>query len=264
MSDETANSVWLEQETARRYHIFTEKTTMYQELSRKMVALAGITPGMRVLDLGCGTGVTTQAVLNRLGGSGQVIALDMSAPMLAVAQSQIAAPNVLFLKANAARFADLIERPVERIVCNSVFWQFRHKVQVMAELRRVLVPGGRLVFNLPEPYFIFQDIPRSPKVSLLFKQLAAERYGVGPQDLRTLPIFLENHGFRVVHSELFERLRPAEESYLFFQLPIATDWMEPPLDFDTRLALLEEAQQLAEPDRPVKQRWIYFVVELNS
>jgi SAM-dependent methyltransferase len=262
MTDETAPSVWLETETARRYQSFTEKTTMYQELSHKMVELAELELGMRVLDLGCGTGVTTQAVLSRLGGSGQVIALDLSAPMLAVAAEQVDASNVTFLQADAAHFADLIERPVDCVVCNSVFWQFRDKVRVMAELRRVLAPGGRLIFNAPEPYFIFQDIPRSPKVSLLFKQLAAERYGVGPQDMRTMRVFLENQGFAVLEMEQFERVRPAEESYLFFQLPIATAWMEPPLDYQTRLALLEEAQQMAEPDQPVKQRWMYFVVEL--
>jgi hypothetical protein len=35
--------------------------------------------------------------------------------------------------------------------------------------------------------------------------------------------------------------------------------MEPPLDYPTRMALLEEAQQLAQPDKPVRQRWMYFV-----
>ncbi|MCP4422618.1 MAG: hypothetical protein GY805_38905, partial [Chloroflexi bacterium] len=120
-------------------------------------------------------------------------------------------------------------------------------------------PEGRLIFNAPEPYFIFKDIPRSSKVSILFKQLAAERYGVGPQDLRTMRVFLKNHHFELVETREFERIRSAEESYLFFKLPVATAWMEPPLDYETRLALLEEAQQMAEPDKSVKQRWMYFI-----
>jgi hypothetical protein len=147
-------------------------------------------------------------------------------------------------------------------VCNSLFWQLRHKVEVLAALRQVLTPGGLLVFNAPEPYFIFRDIPRSPKVSTLFKQLAAERYGVGPQDLRTMPLFLANCGFDTVTMQPFERTRSALESYLFFQLPVATAWMEPPLDFATRLALLEEAQSVAEPDKAVRQRWMMIVARL--
>lgn len=259
MNPDVSNTAWLEQETARRYKIFSEKTTMYQDLSRKMVELAGLEPGMRVLDLGCGTGVTTQAVLEVLDEHGRIYALDISQPMLDVARQQVGSSQVTFLHGDAATCADLIAERVDRVVCNSVFWQFRHKVEVMAALQRVLEPDGRLIFNAPEPYFIFKDIPRSPKVSLLFKQLAAERYGVGQQDVRTMPVFLKHHGFELLKMQPLERIRSAEESYLFFQLPVATAWMEPPLDYETRLALLEEAQGMAEPDQPLKQRWMYFV-----
>jgi hypothetical protein len=37
--------------------------------------------------------------------------------------------------------------------------------------------------------------------------------------------------------------------------------MEPPLDYPTRMALLEEAQQMAQPDETIQQRWMYFVVQ---
>ena len=257
--DDFSNTAWLAEETARRYQIFTEKTPMYQELSRKMVELAAIAPGMQVLDLGCGTGVTTQVVLAVLGEAGRVFALDISRPMLDMARRQVNSSQVTFLEGDAVHCADLIEGPIDRVVCNSVFWQLRHKSQVMTQLRRILTPEGSFIFNAPQPYFIFKDIPRSPKVSILFKQLAAERYGVGQQDMRTMRAFLHNHGFELTTMQPFERTRSAEESYLFFQLPVATAWMEPPLDYETRLALLEEAQQMAEPDQPVKQRWMYFV-----
>jgi ubiquinone/menaquinone biosynthesis C-methylase UbiE len=232
---------------------------MYQELSQLMVQLAGIEPGMRVLDVGCGTGVTTRVVLQVLGDSGHVYALDISAPMLDVAREQINSEQVTFIQADAATITNLPDRSVERVVCNSVFWQFRHKPQVMAELKRVLTPAGRFIFNVPEPYFIFEAIPRSRKVSVLFEQLAAERYGVGRQDLRSIEVFLHNYGFEIVGKQMLERTRTAAETYLFMQIPVATAWMEPPLDFANRLALLEEAYQLAEPSQATKQRWMYFV-----
>jgi ubiquinone/menaquinone biosynthesis C-methylase UbiE len=259
-----SSPAWLEEETARRYKSFSQQTTMYQELSRLMVQLAQIEPGMRVLDLGCGTGITTQAVLEVAGERGHVYAVDISAPMLAVARQQVTSERVTFIQADAAAITDLAGGAVERIVCNSVFWQFRHKPQVMAELRRVLTPQGRFVFNAPEPYFMFEAIPRSKKVSVLFEQLAAERYGVGRQDLRTIEVFLRNCGFEIVGRQMLERTRSAAESYLFMQIPVATAWMEPPLEYETRLALLEEAHQLAEPGQATKQRWMYFVVRRLS
>lgn len=260
-----SSPAWLETETARRYHNFAQQTTMYQELSRLMVQLAEIEPGMQVLDLGCGTGVTTQAVMEALGESGQIFAVDVSEPMLAVAREQIQSAQVTFIQADAATIPHLAAQSVDRIVCNSVFWQFRHKPEVMAEMRRVLRPEGRLVFNAPEPYFIFEAIPRSKKVSVLFEQLAAERYGVGRQDLRSIAVFLQNCGFEIIGKQMLERPRSAAESYLFMQIPVATAWMEPPLEYETRLTLLEEAQQLAEGNQATKQRWMYFVIQpLNS
>jgi ubiquinone/menaquinone biosynthesis C-methylase UbiE len=265
MDDQVSANAWLEEETARRYQIFTERTTMYQELSQVMVALAELKPGMQVLDLGCGTGVTTQAVLPVLGSNGHVYALDMSGPMLKLAREQLNPEQVTFVQADAAEVAHFVEsHSIDRILCNSVFWQFRHKYKVLPALHQILAPEGRFVFNVPEPYFIFKDIPRSPKVSLLFKQLAAERYGVGQQDLRTIKLFLENHGFELIKIQEFTRVRSDEESYLFFQLPVATAWMEPPLDYQTRLALLEEARHMAQTNETVQQRWIYFVTHPMS
>jgi ubiquinone/menaquinone biosynthesis C-methylase UbiE len=266
MDNQAANKAWLEEETARRYQTFVAKTAMYQDLSRFMVELAGIAPGMRVLDLGCGTGVSTEAVLTGLENSGQVIAIDISGPMLDLARENVRSNLVTFLEADAATVADVVDRkpPVDRVVCNSVFWQLRQKSQVLAGLRKIMAPDGSFVFNAPEPYFIFKTIPRSPKVSLLFKQLAAERYGVGQQDLRTMEVFLNNHGFELMATEEYTRVRSALESYLFFQLPVATAWMEPPLDFEARLALLDEARQMAEPDQAVKQRWMYFVARPSN
>lgn len=257
----TTNPAWLEEETARRYHIFAQQTTMYQDLSRVIVEMADLKAGQRLLDLGCGTGVTTQIALEHIGPTGHIYALDISQPMLDIARQTVSQPNVTWLSTDAAHCAHLIDQPVDRIVCNSVFWQFRHKTNVMAELSQLLAVDGLLVFNLPEPYFIFHDIPRSRKVGILFKQLAAERYGVGLQDLRTLPIFLAQYGFTVVAHRELTRTRSAAENHLFLQIPVTTAWMEPPLDYPTRMALLAEAQQLAEPDRPAKRRWIYFVAK---
>ena len=97
MSNHSTAKAWLEAETARRYQRFAEKTTMYQELSQLMLELTAIEPGMRVLDLGCGTGITTQAVLAELGGRGHVYALDISEAMLEVARAQVNSPQVTLL-----------------------------------------------------------------------------------------------------------------------------------------------------------------------
>jgi ubiquinone/menaquinone biosynthesis C-methylase UbiE len=260
-SETMEDSSWLDAETARRYQDFTEKTTMYQDLSRALVRLAEVKPGMTLLDLGCGTGITSQIALEALGDKGHVYALDFSPAMLAYARQRLPAEQVTLINADAVELEREVNEPIDLVLCNSVFWQLRHKPPVMAALRNVLKPDGLFIFNAPETYFIMDRIPHSSKVAVLFKQLAAERYGFGTQDLRTMEVFLKNHGFELVTTEIVEQHHPAEESYLFSQIPVATAWMEPPLDYETRMALLEEAWRRSNREAAAKRRWIYVVAQ---
>ncbi len=58
------------------------------ERLERVVREAGIAPGMRVLDVGCGTGVIIPFLLNALQGTGGVTAVDISPGMLEVARGK--------------------------------------------------------------------------------------------------------------------------------------------------------------------------------
>ena len=57
----------------------------------QVLGIAGVTPGMRVLDVGCGTGVVSRAALDSVGASGAVTGLDLNPGMLDVARGQTTA-----------------------------------------------------------------------------------------------------------------------------------------------------------------------------
>ena len=57
-----------------------------QDYSRRLVEIAAIKPGDRVLDVACGTGVVTRLVANRIGSAGQIVGFDLNAGMLARAR----------------------------------------------------------------------------------------------------------------------------------------------------------------------------------
>jgi SAM-dependent methyltransferase len=54
-----------------------------RDYSRRLVEVAGIKPGNRVLDVACGTGVVIRLVANKIGSAGQVVGFDLNAGMLA-------------------------------------------------------------------------------------------------------------------------------------------------------------------------------------
>ena len=63
----------------------------------QVMALLHAQPGQRALDIGCGPGLTTQSLAEAVGDTGQVLGVDIAAPMLTIARQRCAAmPHVNF------------------------------------------------------------------------------------------------------------------------------------------------------------------------
>jgi arsenite methyltransferase len=110
------------------------------------LALAPIQPGMTVLDLGCGSGVDAMIAAQLVGPGGRVIGIDMTAEMVARARRACAArglSNVQIVQAMAERL-DVPDASIDAVLSNGVVNLCPHKEQVLAELHRILKPGGRL------------------------------------------------------------------------------------------------------------------------
>ena len=118
--------------------------------------LAGVRPvrGMRVLDFGAGTGWTSR-MLTQLGC--EVIVCDVSPTALTVARQlyerqPVAGeqPAPTFLEWNGLRF-DLEDESIDRIFCIDAFHHVPNPAAVLAEMARVLKPGGVAGFQEPGP-----------------------------------------------------------------------------------------------------------------
>ena len=59
-----------------------------------LVEMAALRPGERVLDIACGTGIVARIAARKLAGSGSVVGLDLSAPMLEAARAAAAAEGM--------------------------------------------------------------------------------------------------------------------------------------------------------------------------
>jgi SAM-dependent methyltransferase len=88
-------------ENALAYAEFASMHSTYRHTSRDLVDLAQLAADARVVDLACGTGITTEAVLAVLGERGSIVAVDASAAMLAAARSLVPDERVTWLRAPA-------------------------------------------------------------------------------------------------------------------------------------------------------------------
>jgi len=112
----------------------------------------GVKPHETVVDVGCGTGNLTTAILAALGGTGKVVAVDISPRMIEVARVKVRDARVTW-HVGTAESLPVASASVDRIICFSVWPHLVDHQATLAEFARVLRPGGFLhIWHLIEPH----------------------------------------------------------------------------------------------------------------
>lgn len=108
-----------------------------------MVNRIDIKTGSTVLDVGTGTGIFVPFLLNKIGTSGRLIAIDIAEQMLAIARTKIFVCNAEHLQADVVNLP-FMDKSFNTVVCYSSFPHFNNKKQALIEIARVLKTSGAL------------------------------------------------------------------------------------------------------------------------
>jgi arsenite methyltransferase len=156
-----------------------------------------IPSGGIALDVGCGPGTVTASLARAAGPGGLALGLDISEPMLARAVRTTAEPQVGFLRADAQRLP-FRDETVDAVLSIAVLQLIPDPVVALAEIARVLRPGGQLAAVVP-------TAGRAARFWRLLPNIGA--YLFGDDELGDI---LEDHGFVRVRTNnvgTFQRVR---------------------------------------------------------
>jgi SAM-dependent methyltransferase len=124
-----------------------QQGAMLRPFTARLLQAAGIGPGMRVLDVGCGTGDVALLAAALVGPAGHVVGVDRSPAVLATAASRVAArgwQHVTFVEDDIASMT--VAQPVDAVVGRLVLMYQPDPAATLRHLATLAAPGGALAF----------------------------------------------------------------------------------------------------------------------
>jgi len=154
--------------------------------------------GDTVLEVACGTGLVALKIADR---ASKVSGIDISAPMIDEAKKKLkekGLDNIEFFveDAYALHFGDGV---FDTVICNNTFQNMKYPQKALAEIKRVLKPGGRFIGTV----IGFGEAPKYKILFVIFKQFL--RFPLFHKfNLDKLADMIRDSGFSIVNKEVLK------------------------------------------------------------
>jgi ubiquinone/menaquinone biosynthesis C-methylase UbiE len=187
---------------------------LYNDYTEHALRLAGLRPGMRVLDVGCGPGDVSFVAAGLVGPTGTVLGVDAAPEMVELARARAAEQGfsaVHFI--HAAIDAIALDEPVDAVIGRLILMHVPDPAATLRHLSSFVRPGGVIAFaenDITEA----RSIPEMP----LFGQVTArivrafEAMGLSPQFGTTLHTIFADAGLGAPHLTLGTPIGTAAET----------------------------------------------------
>lgn len=142
---------------------------IYASHSEHLLVLAGIRPGLRVLDIGCGAGDLTMIAARLVGPGGAVIGVDMDADVLELARVRAREAGLANVSFQQATVPDLIPaEPVDALIGRLILVHLADSAGTVRALSRLVRPGGVVTFQDLSPKHSGSE-PETPLVAQAYR-----------------------------------------------------------------------------------------------
>lgn len=179
------------------------------------LTLLGLSPGERVLDVGCGSGVVTRAMAQRVGPGGRATGTDSSPALLAIAREyadQAGVGGLIDWRVADCRELPFPDASFDAVLAATVLAHVPGAERALREMVRVARPGGRVaVFDFDGDGLLFTHPDRSLTRRIVAAQ--CDHFAVNGTLIREMPALLERLGVRDVRARAFMPLEREAGSF---------------------------------------------------
>lgn len=211
---------WLSFRRQGSAQVSPDEERQLHSLRDRVLDLAAIKPGDRLLDVGCGDGLIGFGALERVGPNGHVTFSDVSTDLIArcrqTADQIQALERCDFLISSADDLSEIPDASVDLVTTRSVLIYVNAKERAFGEFHRVLRSGGRAIiaepinrYSFPEPPGTFLGYDVRPITEIATKLIrvydSVETPRITPMldfDERDLVTMAEHAGFKQIHLDL--------------------------------------------------------------
>jgi SAM-dependent methyltransferase len=121
---------------------------LYDDYTEHALRLAGLRPGMRVLDVGCGPGDVSFVAAKLVGPSGTVLGVDAAPEMIELARARAAEKGLSAVRfTQAAIDAITLDEPVDAVIGRLILMHLPDPAATLRHLSSFVRPGGVIAFS---------------------------------------------------------------------------------------------------------------------
>ena len=242
-------------QSAAVYDAFEARHRLFETLTRRLCELIAPLEPARVLDVGCGTGISTLALHNILSYSPVIYAIDISESMLMQARDRCKGiPGIYFVRGDAERLSDYFNEAFDGVFYTASVFLLPNFRQSIEQACRLIVPHGVLAISYYAGLF---DGKNRDALAKSFPDLKYQYGAVSYEDL--LECLKSKRDFRTTQVDF--RFEIAEDFLFdFLSIPAQSAGLFPKVPYIERIPMVRDmCETLTGKVRPLFMGWKFLI-----